>query len=722
MQRMQAPWRAVARWIVWATLLTAVVVAAGSSLRERSASAAPGDAARRGSGKIALATMSGARGPLVLTADNGGYAGDFAITNVGSEPLAISRVAIRGDDEDFRTPAHVSARLEGGAATATLAPGASKKVTVAWMPERDPRMKQAFGHVVVTSTDEEAGEVAMGFRGQAPRPLGLVSEHPLSWLVFLPLAGVLLALVLHLAGAREGRAMRWIALAVTVLECALALWLCHAFVADVTRGDGNDGFQFVERVVWIPSLGVEYFVGVDGASVSMLALVALLSLLGVVASFRVEHQVKGYFAMYLLVVAAAVGVFVALDLALFFVCWGLMLAPMYFLIGGWGGSRREHAALKFFVLAFAGSTLILLAIVALHGASDPTFLASGVRATKSFAIPELMRVAFSAKQATIAGLPFVKVVWVALFLGVAIMLPMFPLHTWFADAYAAAPSPVAALLVGVLANAAPYALLRVGFGILPEATRWAAGGVVAFGVVNVVYGALCAMAQRELARLAAYAAMSQMGFCLIGLGSLAPQGIAGCFVHMFNHGSIAAMVALLLGVLESRAGIRDLGPRGGLARTMPAFAFFIAIAFVASMGLPGLSGFWGEALALMGVFPVRPVLALVAMAGLVVTAAYLVWALQRLLFGTPSDAKPSDIDAREIATIAPLAVLIVVLGLWPVPLFALASGSVRDMSALLSAPGAEPIAAGQHRAFGSRLARRENLLAPEASPVFQAAP
>lgn len=661
------------------------------SLWAMSASASPPDSGRgpRGSGKIMVAPASG-RGSVLLAPGRGGYVGDLVITNLGSDPLTVSRISIRGDEEDVRAPPRVSVRFDAGATSATIAPGASKIATIAWMPDRDPRMKQALGHVIMTSTDEQAGEVAIGFTGQIEAPLAPITSHVLSWMLFLPIVGMLFAFAMHLA--REDRAMRWVALVVTALECALALWACRSFVPDVTRMDGNDGFQLIERMVWLRGIGAEYFVGVDGASVSMVALTALISFAGALASFRIGRHTNGYFAMYLLVVAAMIGVFVALDLFLFIVFWLLMLVPLYFLIAGWGSAGSARGAMKLLLFALLGAALVFMAVLALHGASSPTFLVDGARAAHTFAIPELMREGFAAKAATIAGVPFVKVVWVALFVGFAMTLPMFPLHTWLPDAYAAAPPAVAALVVGVVVNAASYALLRTCVAILPEATRWAAGGIVALGVVNVVYGALCAMAQRDLARLAAYTTMSQMGFCLIGLGSLTPQGIAGCLVHMFANGAIAGMLALLIGALYERAGTRDLGALGGLARDMPGFSLAIGLALVASLGLPGLSGFWGSALALLGGFALHPVLSTLAALGLVLNAAYLLWALQRMLFGARQGAKLSDLDAREMAAIAPLVVLTIVLGVWPVPLFALVSGSVRDMAALVSPAGSEPIA------------------------------
>jgi NADH-quinone oxidoreductase subunit M len=661
--------------------------------------------AAAGHGIISLSVPGSPEGPVQLAPKDGGWLGEFAVRNTGDGPLAISRIALRGDEDDVRAPAKMAVHfVEGGGTAITVPPGGTRKVVVTWTPEKDPRVHQAFAHVVVTSSDEAAGEVAMGVHGQLPRGVSAITDHALSWLVFLPLVAAALAIAMQLGGRADDALLRKVAIGVTAAQCVLAAWACDAFNADVTRIDGNDGYQLIERVVWIRSLGVEYFVGVDGASMPMILLTSVLGLVGTLAAGGVEQRVKGFYAFYMILLTGIMGVFVSLDLVLFFVFWQVVLVPLYFLIGVWGAENREQAAAKAFVFTLVGSGLMLLAILALYANADRTFLVDGTTVTHTFAIPELMRVAFHAKHLTLLGMPLVKVAWVCLFLSFAVVLPMFPLHRWLPDALVTSPTPVALVLVGLVMKLGAYGIVRVCFGVLPEASRWAAGTVIALGVVNVVYGALCAMAQTDLKRMYAYAAMSHMGFCLIGLGSLTPQGIAACIVQMATSGVLGALMILLLGALAERLKTRELGRMGGLGREVPAFAALLGFSLFASLGLPGLAGFWGELLALFGAFPLHRVLTLVGALGAAITAAYHVSTLHKLVLGSVDDelrkgpalapfgGKIPEITPRELAMIAPLAVIALLLGVWPVPLLSLIAGGVRDLTALVNPPGPDQIA------------------------------
>jgi NADH-quinone oxidoreductase subunit M len=667
---------------------------------------------------IALATDDGGRGPLVLAPRDGAYTGELRVMNDGAEALVVSRVAIRGDDDDVRAPARLSAHFgEGGGTTATIPPGAEKRVVVTWTPGRASRVRQVLAHVVVTSNDEEAGEVAIGVRAQLATPVPFIADHLLSWLTFLPLAGALLIVLLQIAGWGRGNTARAIALTATALQCLLAIGVASVFRGDVTRLDGNDGFQLIEHSIWVRSFNVEYFVGVDGISVPMVLLTALVGLVGCIASAGIDKQRPGYYALYLLLATGMMGVFVSLDLFLFYVFWQVALLPMYFLIGVWGGPRdgeserssarsapKERAATKFFLTMLVGSVLMLLAFLALYASSDRTFLVDGTTALHTFSIPELARVSFAGKHLTIFGVAFVKLVWFLLFGGFAIKAAMFPFHTWLPDAHVEAPTPISVLSAAVLLKMGTYGMLRVNFAILPEATRWAAGAIVALGAVNVVYGAFCAMAQDDVKRMIAYASVSQMGFCLIGIGSLTPQGVAGCLFVMVSHGLVTSMLFLLAGALDDRAHTRSMRAFGGLAGETPLLAALAGLALMASLGLPGLSGFWGEALALLGAFPSHRAIATIAATGLVLAASYNLGAFQKLFLGPlksgwqssaaldPFGGRFPDVTARELASLAPLALLTIVLGLWPVPLFSLIAGGVRDATSFVDPPGPDQIA------------------------------
>jgi NADH-quinone oxidoreductase subunit M len=348
---------------------------------------------------------------------------------------------------------------------------------------------------------------------------------------------------------------------------------------------------------------------------------------------------------------------------------------------------------------------LLLAFVALYVNADRTFLVDGSAVTHTFSVPELARVSFAGKHLTILGVPWSNAIWVVLLVGFAMKIPMFPFHTWLPDAQVEAPTPVSVLITAILLKMGAYGILRVNFSVLPDATRWGAGALVAFGVVNVVYGAFCAMAQDDLKRLVAYASVSQMGFCLIGIGSLTPEGIAACLVQMVSHGIIVAMLLLLVSAIEERARTRSLRAFGGLAAEMPLCAVLFGLALMASLGLPGLSGFWGEALALFGSFPGYRALTTIAAGSILVSAAYNLGAFRRIFLGVlpeswrtsaalePFGGRFPDLTGRELASLVPLALLVVVLGFWPVPLLTLIAGGVRDITSLVDPAGPDQVAA-----------------------------
>src|SRR5689334_17062707 len=356
-------------------------------------------------------------------------------------------------------------------------------------------------------------------------------EHLLSWMIFFPLIGA--AVVCCLPSQRHDL-IRTIATLFTVpgLICGLILW---------QRFDPNNGIQFVERGPWIASYNIEYFVGVDGLSITMVLLTALLSTICMVASFGIEKAPKGYFALFLLLETGMIGTFVALDFFLFYVFWEVMLLPMYFLIGIWGGPRREYAAIKFFLYTLLGSVLMLVALLYLYFTPDP----------HSFDMTQLGRLV-----ADKIDIQTQIILWLMLFIGFAIKIPAFPFHTWLPDAHVEAPTAISVILAGVLLKMGTYGILRINYGILPAATLapLTEGYSVAFvvlaalGTWNIVYGAICAMAQTDLKKLVAYSSISHMGYVMLGMAAFTSQGINGAVLQMFNHGTVTAMLFLLVGV------------------------------------------------------------------------------------------------------------------------------------------------------------------------------
>lgn len=493
----------------------------------------------------------------------------------------------------------------------------------------------------------------------------MLSHYLLSSIVFTPMIGFVLVLLLP---RDKVSWIRWTTVVFTFIPMVLSFYM----YGTMNLADGN--FQFVEKYSWITAFNIQYFLGVDGISASMVVLTGLLGFLSVFASWNINKAHKAYFALYLLLVTAMFGVFLSLDFFLFYIFWELMLFPMYFLIGIWGGPRREYAAIKFFLYTLAGSVFMLVVILALYfNSTDP------VTGRHTFDLVTLMN---QANQG-----PFIKqfgvrlAMYIALFIGFAIKVPVFPFHTWLPDAHVEAPTAISVILAGVLLKMGAYGFMRISYPLLPDMANYTAFAMAILGLINIVYGALVAMAQTDFKKMIAYSSVSHMGFVLLGLSSMTYIGFNGALMQMFNHGIITGMLFLLVGVIYDRAHHRDLNGFGGIAAYMPIYAGITSLAFMGSLGLPGLSGFVGEILVFLGTFKVYPVIVIISATGIIFTAGYFLWAYQRVFFGPANEKYKgiAEINGRELFTLIPLGLITLFLGVYPVPFFNLVSVSLSKL-------------------------------------------
>ncbi|MBI2058632.1 MAG: NADH-quinone oxidoreductase subunit M [Nitrospirae bacterium] len=498
----------------------------------------------------------------------------------------------------------------------------------------------------------------------------MIRNHLPTLITFLPLAGAVLVLMVPSGKIRWIRGVSQIA---TLPSLVLSVWLFAAFDRTAAGIDGS-GLQFVEKAAWIPAFNVQYFMGVDGLSILMVVLTSLLSVLCIPASRSIQKGAKGYFALFLLLETGMLGVFFALDFFLFYVFWEVMLLPMYFLIGIWGGPRKEYAAIKFFLYTLLGSVLMLVAMLAFYFNTQP----------HTFDMTQII-----AQRAAFDG-PFWKFIFVLLFIGFAIKIPLFPFHTWLPDAHVEAPTAVSVILAGVLLKMGTYGLYRINFTMLPEESFWFSKEIYvlpALAVINIIYGAFCAMAQKDFKKLVAYSSISHMGIATLGMASFTAHGLNGGLLQMFNHGAVTAMLFLLVGVIYDRAHHRDLDGFGGLAVRMPLYAAISGLAFFGALGLPGLSSFVSEVLCFLGAFGPYRWLTVVSVLGIVITAAYVLWTLQRVFLGplNPKFAGLPDVDRLEILTLAPLAVLVLFLGVYPAPALDVMARTVESLLQIMGA-------------------------------------
>lgn len=486
----------------------------------------------------------------------------------------------------------------------------------------------------------------------------------LTLLVFVPLLGTLAVLAIPKDRVELiKRTAGFFSLVPLVLS--VVVWL----IWGQATPDAN-GMRFVEHLNWIPSLGISYFMGADGLSFPLVFLTALMSFVATVASWgMIKEKHRAFFALLLLLETGMMGVFLSLDYILFYVFWELVLVPMYFLIGIWGGPRREYAALKFFIYTLVGSVVMLVGILAL-------FFMSGAG---TFNMLDIARMA--------GNIPMLAQKWIfaALFLGFAVKVPVFPFHTWLPDAHVEAPTPISVVLAAVLLKMGTYGFLRVSYPTLPEAAKYFTLAIAALGLINIIYGALVAMAQKDLKKLVAYSSISHMGFVLLGLAAGTQLALTGAMYMNISHGLISGMLFLMVGAIYERTHTREIAKLSGIYVTIPVVATIMAFSFFANLGLPGLAGFVAEFFVLAGTFPANVVWVVMAALGMLVVAGFNLWMMQRVLMGQarPEYAGLKDASPLEIFTYAPVVALIVLLGVAPGLLINLMNGPALSLVARL---------------------------------------
>ena len=493
-------------------------------------------------------------------------------------------------------------------------------------------------------------------------------NHILSIILFTPLVGALLLLFVP----RENKkAVKWIANIFALAGLLVSLPLVPWFWAERFQ----PGFKFIEGAAsnWIPSIGAGYYLGIDGISFLLIMLTTLLGWISILSSWSaVEERTKEYYAWFLVLQTGMLGVFMALDFFLFFVFWEAMLVPMYLLIGIWGGPRKLYAAIKFFLYTLLGSVLMLLGILFLY------FNNHSITGTYTFSIPELYK--------TAPAIPFHFAIWLflAFFVGFAIKVPMFPFHTWLPDAHVEAPTAGSVILAGVLLKMGTYGFIRFSLPFFPSVVTQPTvrGWMIGLSIVAIIYGALVSLMQKDMKKLVAYSSVSHLGFCTLGIFALNPLGLTGSVLQQINHGISTGALFLIVGVLYERRHTREIAEYGGISNVMPVYAAITMIMFLSSMGLPLLNGFIGEFTILQGTFMENKLWAGLAVIGVILAAAYLLWLYQRVFFGkvtNPKNEKLRDLNRREIVYFAPLIAIAFWIGLYPKPFFEILQQPVNQL-------------------------------------------
>jgi NADH-quinone oxidoreductase subunit M len=518
-----------------------------------------------------------------------------------------------------------------------------------------------------------------------------MTSYLLSILIFLPLLAAIL--ILFLPNKLETKSSS-ISLFVSIIALLISIYLFSTFDSDF------NGYQFLEQKSWINldlgNLGVfniQYLLGVDGISMPMVLLAGIVFMVAAISSTSITRRPKAYFAFFLLLMSSVFGCFIALDFFLFFLFFEFMLLPMYFLIGIWGGERREYAAMKFIIYTLVGSVFILMVMLAMAlSVSNPVLSEELGKTAFTFDFRLLSdaknyisgSILDSANPSTWFGWPVKTVLFVLLLIGFGIKLPTVPFHTWLPDAHVEAPTAISVVLAGILLKVGGYAFLRIGMGFFPQEAFNLNYVIAALGVISILYGAFNALAQDDLKKLIAYSSVSHMGFVFLGFAAFNEEGINGAIYQMFSHGILSSMLFLIVGVIYDRTHNRLIQNYRGLAGKMPLFTSVVVIAFFGSLGLPGISGFIGEFFSLLGAFKTEALSkwypSLAAM-GIVLSAVYLLWTLQRMFFGNfwvnrELEANMEDLNSKEIIMLFGLGLLALLFGIWPNLIFSISNGGV----------------------------------------------
>ena len=499
--------------------------------------------------------------------------------------------------------------------------------------------------------------------------MGFFMEHILNFVCFFPLVGVVL-IICWPRGKGQDNAIKWIANVVAFIGFLISLPLIGAF--NNPQYINETGMRFVIQADWIEALGVQFYFGIDGISLLLILLTTLLGFIAILSSWTaITERLREYYCYFLLLQVGMLGVFMALDLFLFYVFWEVMLVPMYFIIGVWGGPRKLYAAIKFFLYTLAGSVLLLLGILTLY------FYQHSATGVWSFDVLGFYQL----------GVPADLQNWIflAFFIGFAIKVPMFPFHTWLPDAHVEAPTAGSVILAAILLKMGTYGFVRFSLPILPEASMTFLPWLLLLSVIGIIYGALVAMMQQDMKKLVAYSSVSHLGFCMLGVFIATPVALEGGILQMINHGISTGALFLIVGVIYERRHTRMISDYGGLSHNMPVYATIFLIMTLSSIGMPTLNGFVGEFMVLQGVFAdpnytvfnppifgiehVNPKLwAAFGALGIVLGAAYMLWLYQRVMFGKldkPENRKLVDLNLREVATFVPLIILAFWIGLYP---------------------------------------------------------